>query len=424
MADFVDCTTYQEIELDENPVVIPLCGHVITMSSLDGYMAMSRFYEMNDEGWIKGVISNSEPFQVDDLKACPICRYPLRNIHRYNRIVKRGLIDEATKRFIVWANASFIPLEAQLNVQEVALSTTKASLSRASSKPPENDDPHNIELSQSRVVQIRRFTELAGLRPRYAEALQVRSQVLRFLHKVTGAEQPYGKVYRMVQDVRRATGEVVDFAAEGNILRVRERLLASALLLRCDLMLLSDFVKAYQDISGQNSTAKTAKTSRHDAALQGQPMQEIEARVYFARYVTLERTAADASTSNTQELLALAKEQLEMAKTLCSKSANTRTMLKEVEAVEKELRDSTFYTAITNDEKRAVYAAMATDFRGTGHWYYCREGHLFTVGECGMPMETSVCPQCGAPVGGRDHQAVEGVRVARDIDEQFGRLEI
>ena len=440
MADFVDCTTYQQIDLAENPVMVPHCGHVITKSSLDGHMAMSKFYEMSDDSNIKGVITSLEPFSVDDLKACPICRYPLRNIHRYNRIVKRGLIDEATKRFIVWANASFIPLEAQLNEQEVALSITKASLDRLMRQPPESDDPTLIELSQSRRIQIRKFSELAGLRPRYAEALIVRSHVQRFLRKVTEAEQPYGKVYRMVQDVRRATGEVVDFAAQGNILRVRERLLASALLLRCDLMLLSDFVKVYQDLNRQNSSnyrwpkgtltmdltqnRKDCEELAADAALQGQPMQEIEARVYFARFVTLERAAADASTSNVQELVELARQQLETAKTLCSRSANTKTMLKEVEAVEKELRESTFYTAITNDEKRAVYAAMATDFGGTGHWYYCREGHLFTVGECGMPMETSVCPQCGAPVGGRNHQAVEGVKPADDMDAQFGRLGI
>ncbi|MCJ1379501.1 hypothetical protein MMC17_002602 [Xylographa soralifera] len=440
MADFVECTTYQEINLDENPVVVPRCGHVITVSSLDGHMAMSKFYRMSDDGNIHGVISSLEPFSVEDLKACPICRYPLRNIHRYNRIVKRGLIGEATKRFIVWANASFIPLEEQLNTQEVALSTTKASLGRSSSQSLESDDPNIIELSQSRATQIRKFSELAGLRPRYAEALIVRSHVQRFLRKVKEAEQPYGKVYRMVQDVRRATGEVVDFAAEGNILRVRERLLASALLLRCDLMLLSDFVKAYHDLSGQNSSRyrwpkgkltmnltqnrKDCQDLAADAALQGQPMQEIEARVYFARFVTLERAAADASTTKVQKLVELAREQLQTAKTLCSRSPNTKTMLKEVEAVEKELRESTFYTAITNDEKRAVYAAMKADFGGTGHWYYCREGHLFTVGECGMPMQTSVCPQCGAPVGGSHHQAVEGVRPARDMDEQFGRLGI
>jgi len=62
------------------------------------------------------------------------------------------------------------------------------------------------------------------------------------------------------------------------------------------------------------------------------------------------------------------------------------------------LRDSTFYMPVSNEEKAAVYAAMAHDFRGTGHWYYCENGHPFTIGECGMPMETSQCPQCGSPL--------------------------
>ena len=51
-------------------------------------------------------------------------------------------------------------------------------------------------------------------------------------------------------------------------------------------------------------------------------------------------------------------------------------MLAEVEEAGKALRESAFYTDVTNDEKRAVYKVMATEFRGTGHWYHCREGHL------------------------------------------------
>jgi hypothetical protein len=99
-------------------------------------------------------------------------------------------------------------------------------------------------------------------------------------------------------------------------------------------------------------------------------------------------------------------------------------MRNEVEEVEKMLRDSTFYMLVSNEEKAAVYAAMAYDFRGTGHWYYCENGHLFTIGECGMPMETSQCPQCGSPVGGYDHQAIGGVRPATDLERQFGGVRI
>lgn len=41
-----------------------------------------------------------------------------------------------------------------------------------------------------------------------------------------------------------------------------------------------------------------------------------------------------------------------------------------------------------------------------------------------MPMQTSVCPQCGAPVGGTDHESVVGVTSARDLDQQFGQLAV
>jgi hypothetical protein len=110
---------------------------------------------------------------------------------------------------------------------------------------------------------------------------------------------------------------------------------------------------------------------------------------------------------------------------MCDKyPGQTAGMRNEVEDVEKMLRDSTFYMPVSNEEKAAVYAAMTHDFRDTGHWYYCENGHPFTIGECGMPMETSQCPQCGSPVGGRHHRAVGGVRAATDLELQFGGVRI
>lgn len=124
-------------------------------------------------------------------------------------------------------------------------------------------------------------------------------------------------------------------------------------------------------------------------------------------------------------LVQQARECLVTAKDICNDHlGTTRGMLEEIGDVETMLRDSTFYSTVTNDEKAQVYAAMAREFRGTGHWYYCANGHPFTVGECGMPMQTSVCPQCGSPVGGRSHESVEGVRHATDLDAQFGRMRI
>jgi hypothetical protein len=42
-------------------------------------------------------------------------------------------------------------------------------------------------------------------------------------------------------------------------------------------------------------------------------------------------------------------------------------MRNEVDDVEKMLCDSTFYMLVSNEEKAAVYAAIAYDFRGTRH---------------------------------------------------------
>jgi len=38
-----------------------------------------------------------------------------------------------------------------------------------------------------------------------------------------------------------------------------------------------------------------------------------------------------------------------------------------------------------------------------GQWYQCENGHPYLVDLCGAPMEKSFCPQCGAEIGGRDH---------------------
>ena len=36
-------------------------------------------------------------------------------------------------------------------------------------------------------------------------------------------------------------------------------------------------------------------------------------------------------------------------------------------------------------------------------WYKCPNGHLYVVGECGGPMQESICPECRARIGGVNH---------------------
>ncbi|XP_029944702.1 E3 ubiquitin-protein ligase rnf213-alpha-like [Salarias fasciatus] len=41
-------------------------------------------------------------------------------------------------------------------------------------------------------------------------------------------------------------------------------------------------------------------------------------------------------------------------------------------------------------------------------WYQCQNGHPCTIGECGRPWRTSTCLDCGVPIGGRNHIALQG----------------
>ena len=397
MVDYIECLSYREMNVNESPVIVPLCGHVMNLASMDGTMEIQDHYNMSEDGTIRGVKSTSQPFSATSLKACPMCRFPLRNIHRYNRVVKRGLIDQATQRFIVWANAKFVPLEGLLYSQEERLKAAGTKLGQVvpsqggSTGTFRDEGLQEIRIEGTRDHQIQTIRRLSGLDVRYTHILRARRDILIFLHQVSEQEQPYSRVHEMVKNVRHRTGNHPEFEFDGSILQVRHRLLTTVLALRCDLAILSDFLNIYQNQSGPRASPhkwvssqvgldlsrnrKDCTTLLKDAVKRQQPMHEIEAHIFFARFVALERSVPTADTEKMEQLVLQAREGLESAKSICAMAISTASMLSEIQDAEKSLRGSTFYTTFTNDEKRAVYAAMAQELRGTGHWYYCQNGH-------------------------------------------------
>ncbi|KAK2833428.1 hypothetical protein Q5P01_017317 [Channa striata] len=55
--------------------------------------------------------------------------------------------------------------------------------------------------------------------------------------------------------------------------------------------------------------------------------------------------------------------------------------------------------------------AVAQQALGALQWYHCPNGHPCTIGECGQPMETSHCLDCGEEIGGINHRPVQGFHV-------------
>ncbi|KAL8747727.1 MAG: hypothetical protein Q9190_000426 [Brigantiaea leucoxantha] len=426
-------TRLREIDLDANPCIIPDCGHIITLENLDRVMSLREFYDYDERNeCIIGIKVSSEPFSISGQKSCPSCRGPLRNINRYGRIVRRAWIDEATKKFIVWANAQFVPLVAQIEAVEEKLKSVGEEASHAA---PLSSNIRNlghgsvISFTGSRSSQIKQVRVLSKKDEPFPLALGLRNKVEQFLNQVDEKEQPFKRIYDLVQDARRHQGIQHNMAWTPDMLQTRNRLLAAVLLLRCDYAILASFLASCQRTPAKIKACFSAQRKDcvalvKECRARNQPANEVEGHLYFARYIALERGLTDTMPEGS-EPLAAARQHLSDAETLCkSFPGQTKGILSEVEEARKMLRESTFYMPVSNEEKAAVYAAMAADFRGTGHWYYCANGHPFTIGECGAPMQTSRCPQCGAPVGGNHHRAVGGVTRATDMEEQFGRMRL
>jgi hypothetical protein len=345
------------------------------------------------------------------------------------------LIDEATKKFIVWANMEFIPLVTRMQEIEAELRETAEGSQKASDMVSlETSLLGPLQLNRTRDQQTSQIGELTRKEIRYKTIIELRREIKKFLQQVDEKEQPFGRIYDLVQDARRHRGINIELHSKVDILQVRNRLLTTVLLIRCDYTILLTFLNDRKGEAGASSPSVQVDLSINrlecenliaESQAKNQPGNTVEGHLYWARFVALERKSVAEPGLKLRILLIQARGHLQRASEICDKNpGQTAGMKKEVEDVEKMLRDSTFYMPVSNEEKAAVYAAMARDFRGTGHWYYCENGHPFTIGECGMPMETSRCPQCGSPVGGRGHQAVAGVRPATDLEWQFGGLAI
>ncbi|KAM8845445.1 E3 ubiquitin-protein ligase rnf213-alpha-like isoform 2-T2 [Spinachia spinachia] len=56
---------------------------------------------------------------------------------------------------------------------------------------------------------------------------------------------------------------------------------------------------------------------------------------------------------------------------------------------------------------------VAQQAMGPLQWYYCPNGHPCTIGECGQPMEKSICLDCRVEIGGIEHVPVKGFKIVQ-----------
>ena len=62
-------------------------------------------------------------------------------------------------------------------------------------------------------------------------------------------------------------------------------------------------------------------------------------------------------------------------------------------------------SSLTEEERMQLIRTFAKEYnfyayrKNINHWYNCRNGHLYYVGECGSPVVQTTCPDCGETIG-------------------------
>ncbi|KAK1638074.1 hypothetical protein BDP81DRAFT_345795 [Colletotrichum phormii] len=438
VADLILMDDYGSVDLDEEPCIFPDCGHFFTYTTMDGQMGLQDLYEVSPEGVPTTIKSGSHPFSATNIKVCPDCRGSLRNISRYGRIVRRGLLDESTRKFINWAHGIKQKLTdaffaAQDNLQKMEKS--KFSFPTTQSGFPIAQSSFNLR--GSRQQQMTHLFKLTG-DTRYMALKMLRNQITNFLGAVRKEEQPYQRVAHLVWHVNKRR-QTSDYSFDESAIQMGGLLDAMTLSLRCDLLLVSDYISLCRNTTEDNG----AKSANIDAApyikdcerlieiahMRNYSRLEVEGHIFLAMFCYFAPPDDTKPTTGTQDtpkaegssakekMIKLGEDHLQQAEDTIKEYPSTATLASEVETARRMLHDGILYSDVSTDEMRAVYAAMSKEFSGTGHWYTCRNGHPFTIGECGMAMEQTVCPECNSPVGGRNHSSAEGVRHAAEIDE-------
>ncbi|KIW22051.1 uncharacterized protein PV07_12556 [Cladophialophora immunda] len=448
--DLLEMTTYAEVDVNKTPIVVLGCGHFFTTETLDGLVGMCDVYVTDQAGRYAGLADISGAL-ASRIPKCPDCQRPVRQYvtQRYNRLINRAVIDEMSKRFLVNGKMELSGLERQVDELEKEFKNTLLEMIRAIT---ERDRARQVE----KVAQ--------QVQTRYESSRRLGKEISAFLRKVADHHQPAHKLHQAivhavatrvdnskspdeamaslsiadttdpvapVERDRRITlgGRMVETKAECIVLEDKFHI-ASAAKSAAASWSADTSAPAIKWAMAGGSPEKLTKpflqicaTLIRDCNTESLPKLAVEASLYFARIVQLYRSSGLSGCNDDGKATRYANEARELlgkAVELCDQPFQNAEQLKTAAEESIKLLGREWYEPVTSAELASIKQAMVGGSKGmathSGHWYNCINGHPFAIGECGMPMEHARCPECGAPIGGSNHQAVTGVTRATEME--------
>ncbi|KAG0302743.1 hypothetical protein BGZ98_007268 [Dissophora globulifera] len=104
MGSLVDVIMHQtlgEVDVEEDPILVPSCGHALTMTSMDGMMQMDEYFVSRTDkktGDVEYITTKPLPGEQVSQVSCMLCRKPIVGLRRYGRRVRYAQLAQRTKK--------------------------------------------------------------------------------------------------------------------------------------------------------------------------------------------------------------------------------------------------------------------------------------------------------------------------------------
>jgi len=388
-----------EKDAQADPLIFLPCDHILTVSSLDGHFDLTKYYQRQGTEWKEPLPFEKQLTTI--VKKCPWCQTPIVNgfprksktsLNRYGRVLNTIHVDSLQRKFMQHCqtktqefvdafrdiSSKFRDLSPksltvalllqckELHRREVAAegimenAPTRRAFTAAQAALQRIKSPIPI---QTLVVPEGDQLSLCRLRIQMADTSSMLMTLLSstLLDRVPGKIQP--------PDWRKAESEFQ--AATKRLEQAR-------------------------DTAASCNAKKTAALAMHR-----------HARLLIERARSLHRALHIIQRKESQ--LAL----VEGARMICnalltepSVATEAQQTLETLPALITSIKNEKFYQPVTEEETKSVMDALG--LRGTGwgqgHWYRCKNGHLYAIGECGGAMQESKCNECGETIGGSSHR--------------------
>jgi hypothetical protein len=314
-------STYDDHDVDDDPIIFLPCGHFFAVSTLDGFLEITTVYDTDETGKkFTGLKSLRGNTVSEKPKQCPDCRAAIHSVRRYGRFLRLIELRSLERKHMM--------------VVKRALET----LSR------------RVEKSDDKVIKGLKKLEK-----------KIRRSPMNVIFECGGVEAvetappPSAPLIKCLELQGMAFESRVGTHNDENFVRAK---------------------RAYEEailIAEQSSSIRSGATMR--IAL---------AKLLVKSWDDVERVREEVDT-----LLDLVVNHDVRFDDLIANAAALKEQMEKpsLEAI------------------KSIVTAMS-DYGGSSssHWFECPNGHPYFIGECGGAMQTSLCIECRAPVGGSSHR--------------------